>query len=75
MRQQNVWRWLFSITCTIYAFIWFELIEGKKVYWSSHLKMQLFNVFVAVLVWLVEVKREPRSTTGKERMLRLSPAI
>lgn len=32
------------------------------------------NVFDAILVWLVEIKREPIIRIGKEQMLRLSPA-
>lgn len=55
-------------------FYGFALIEGKKVYWSPHVKMRIFHNFDAALVWLVEIKGEPRSTIAKEQMLRQSTA-
>lgn len=55
-------------------FYGFALIEEKKVYWSPHVEMQIFHIFDAALVWLVEIKGEPRGTRAKEQMLRKSTA-
>lgn len=65
----------FSLTQALFRFFYmFALIEDEKLYWSPHVKMQIFRTFDAILVWLVEMKGKPRSRTAKEQMLRQSTA-